>query len=67
MPCSASFCSTVPAIFDLVVQKSSTPARPIGARVRPVSPIVPPHASNPKGLHFVEAGPEVQGEGRNFT
>ncbi|WP_167561263.1 hypothetical protein [Bradyrhizobium sp. AS23.2] len=53
-------------MFDLVVQNSSTLARPLDG-ARPVSPIVQPHASNPKRVHFVEAGQAVQREGRNFT
>jgi hypothetical protein len=50
---------------DLVVQKSFAPARPQG-RARPVSPIGPPHASNPQQDAFARgeaagstAGPQL--------
>jgi hypothetical protein len=52
-------------MFDLVVQKIICPG--FGGRARPVSPIVPPHASNRRGPYFVEEGQAVQSVGRNFT
>jgi hypothetical protein len=67
MPCSASFCSTVPAIFDLVVQKFIRPGR---LMPEPGAPCFAHHAATckqPVGwldawgeLHFPEAGQEVQ-------
>jgi hypothetical protein len=53
-------------------EKSSAPAFLVTARARPVSPIKPPHASKPigrrrpGGLHFPEAGQEVQRRGANL-